>query len=253
MTTVRFSCTVCGAPNASPEDSFSRESGACSTCGGTVRMRAAIAALSIALYGRVYDIARFPNRPRFRGLGMSDWDGYAVRLARVLDYRNTHLDSQPRLDITAVPPRERGRYDFLIAIDVFEHVPPPVGRAFEGAASLLKPGGVLILSVPYTLEERTTERFPNLYDYKLEDDGGSPRLVNRTRDGRTEIFDDLRFHGGTGMTLEMRVFCKRHIEGLLRDAGFCEIHIIDRIDEYGIIYDNPCSHTFIARRASPAT
>jgi hypothetical protein len=31
-------------------------------------------------------------------------------------------------------------------------------------------------------------------------------------------------------------------------VGFGEIQIVDRMPEYGIIYDNPCSHTFIARR-----
>jgi hypothetical protein len=211
-------------------------------------MRAAIAALSLALYGRIYEIARFPERPRFRGLGMSDWDGYADRLSGVLDYRNTYFDTPPSLDITAIPEHERGRNDFLIAIDVFEHVPPPVPCAFEGAASLLKPGGALILSVPYTLEERTVEHFPNLYDYELVDHGGVRRLVNERCDGELEVFDDLRFHGGPGMTLEMRIFCKQHVEQLLRDAGFGDLHIIDHMPEYGIIYDNPCSHTFIARR-----
>ena len=37
-------------------------------------------------------------------------------------------------------------------------------------------------------------------------------------------------------------------EQLLHEAGFGEIRIIDRIAEFGIIYENPCSHTFIARR-----
>jgi SAM-dependent methyltransferase len=211
-------------------------------------MRAAVAALSIGLYGRVYDIDHFPRRPRFRGVGMSDWDGYAARLKRVLDYRNTHLQRRPKLDITAIPRGERSRNDFLISIDVFEHVPPPVSRAFDGAAALLKPGGVLILSVPYTLDERTVEHFPDLHEYRIVEDRGARRLVNKRRDGRTEIFDDPTFHGGVGTTLEMRVFCKRDVEQHLRDAGFGEVDVVDRMPEFGIIYDNPCSRTFVARR-----
>jgi hypothetical protein len=233
-------------------------------------MRAAIAALSLALYGQVYTISRFPKRPRYRGFGMSDWAGYTDRLRRVIDYRNTYFDKSPprgstrwrsaidslrayfdrslQLDITAIPERERGRSDFLMSIDVFEHVPPPVSRAFDGAAALLKPGGALILSAPYTLNESTVEHFPHLYKYKLAEHCGVTFLINKTADGRTEIFDDLHFHGGAGMTLEMRVFCKQHIEQLLKEAGFDDVHIVERIAEYGIIYDNPCSQTFIARR-----
>ncbi|MDP9104696.1 MAG: class I SAM-dependent methyltransferase [Candidatus Eremiobacteraeota bacterium] len=211
-------------------------------------MRAAIAALSLALFGRIYEIARFPKRPRFRGLGLSDWPGYAERLRRVLEYRNTYADRPPLLDITAIPERERGRNDFLLSIDVFEHVPPPVSRAFDGAAALLKPGGALILSVPYTLGERTIEHFPSLHDFSIAHQNGVPFLINTTADGRTERFDDLRFHGGEGLTLEMRLFCKQHVERLLAATGFGDVQTVDRIAESGIIYDNPCSHTFIARR-----
>ncbi len=268
---VEFQCNICETANHCAEASFSREGAFCSGCHSTVRMRAAIAALSLALYGQVYAISRFPERPRFRGLGMSDWAGYSARLRRAVDYRNTYFAKPPArgfarvrrviefvngyadksfpLDITAIPERERGRSDFLISIDVFEHVPPPVSRAFEGAAALLKPGGALILSAPYTLDDRTVEHFPNLHEYELAERCGVTCLINKTADGRMELFDDLRFHGGPGMTLEMRVFCKQHIERLLKDAGFGAVHVVDRIAEYGIIYDNPCSQTFIARRS----
>src|ERR1700736_2766401 len=200
---IEFQCNVCGIANRCPESEFSRESACCSLCGSTVRMRGAIAALSVALYGRAYEIARFPRHPRFRGLGISDWDGYVERLPLVLDYHCTYYDQPPRLDITAVPEAERGRYDFVTAIDVFEHVPPPVSRGFAGAASLLKPGGVLVLSVPYSLDDRTIEHFPNLHDFEIVDHGGAPRLVNTTVDGRVEVFDDRVFHGGGGKKPEM--------------------------------------------------
>jgi hypothetical protein len=73
------------------------------------------------------------------------------------DYKNTHFEKRPKPHITAIPHGERSRNDFLISIDVFERVPPPVSRAFVGVAAPLKPGGVLILSVPYTLGDRTVE------------------------------------------------------------------------------------------------
>lgn len=155
---------------------------------------------------------------------------------------------RPILDITAVQGFEHSRNDFVMSIDVFEHVPPPVYRAFEGAASLLKSGGILVLSVPYTLEEKTVEHFPDLFDYRIAEHGGVKYLINKRRDGRLEMFDELSFHGGAGMTLEMRLFARADIERLLGDAGFHDVRIIDNVPEYGIIYDNECSHTFLARR-----
>jgi SAM-dependent methyltransferase len=244
---LEFRCIVCGTKNRC-ESILSRESGHCSTCGSTVRMRAAIFALSMGLYGRPLDIASFPKRPRFRGVGLSDWDGYAARLRRVLDYRNTRYDRRPALDITAVPERERSRYDFVLSIDVFEHIPPPVGRAFEGAAALLRSGGLLVFSAPYTLDEQTVEHFPHLDTFRLAEHAGVPYLINKRRDGRLEWFDDLVFHGAEGFTLEMRLFARGDIERHLRQAGFGSVTLVDDVPEYGIVYDNACSHTFIARR-----
>jgi SAM-dependent methyltransferase len=51
--------------------------------------------------------------------------------------------------------------------DVLEHVAPPYEQALANLCQLLKPGGVLILTVPMKSEGSTDEHFPELYQYDL--------------------------------------------------------------------------------------
>src|SRR5437879_5782180 len=81
-----------------------------------------------------------------------------------------------------------GPYGCYIAAHGFEHVVPPVSRAVANARRLLKPGGVLIFSVPFSLDADTVEHFPDLNDYRIVKTGGRIRLENRCVDGRMQIF-----------------------------------------------------------------
>ena len=165
----------------------------------------------------------FPYRPDLVGIGLSDWAGYAAGLAARLSYTNTFYHQEPLLDIVD-PPRERwGRCDFLISTDVFEHVPPPVERAFTGSFALLKPGGLLVLTVPFTDVPETVEHFPDLSIFKIVELGGEHVLVNRDAAGRHSVRAGLVFHGGPGDTLEMRVFSRAGTVRLLEQAGFGDI------------------------------
>jgi SAM-dependent methyltransferase len=211
-------------------------------------MRSAIYALSLGLFGEGLPLARFPKRPRYLGLGLSDWDGYARRLRRVLRYTNTFFDRRPYLDITNTPSSEHPQNDFVISIDVFEHVPPPVVNAFFGVAKLLKPGGKLILSVPYSLGGETDEHYPELHQFVIKSIMGVECLINRKRDGALEIFDGLKFHGGIGRTLEMRQFCRAHLLKLLEETGFEPPFIVNSALKWGILYDNECSRTMVATK-----
>jgi hypothetical protein len=211
-------------------------------------MRSVIYALSLGLFEEGLPIRRFPRRVRYRGIGLSDWEGYARRLKNVLRYTNTFFDRRPYMDITNPPAREYLRHDFVISIDVFEHVPPPVVSAFAGVAKLLRSGGKLILSVPYSLASQTEEHYPELNEFVVTRIMGQQCLVNRKRDGSLEIFGNPKFHGGIGKTLEMRQFCRRHVLDLLAEAGFEPPLIIDRAPEWGILYDNECSHTLLATK-----
>lgn len=250
---LHFRCNICGGENVVPAKKLSREESSCSGCRSSVRMRGMIHALSLALFNRSLVISDFPDRKDLVGKGMSDWDGYAVPLAKKLSYQNTYYHKEPRLDITRISDSDRSSVDFLLSTDVFEHVGPPVSLAFENARAMLRGNGVFILSVPYTFSESTVEHFPNLFDYTIEQRNGRRVLCNRTRDGKREEFDDLVFHGGEGDTLELRVFSETGLLDELHRAGFHDVKIVGApFFEYGIYWPKPWSLPIIARVAPPA-
>ena len=92
--------------------------------------------------------------------------------------------------------------------------------AFANVCRLLKPNGVFVLTVPYSLENHTLERFPELHEYTVTRLGQTTVLVNRTRAGLLQVFDNLIFHFGGGATLEMREFSERDLMTMLAEAGF---------------------------------
>jgi len=247
---LHFRCNVCGASEERPRSGFGREVASCSRCGSTVRMRAMVHHVSMALFGRSLALPDFPERKDLRGVGLSDWTGYAKPLAQALDYTNTYYHTDPFLDITQVPDSMAGTCDFVISTDVFEHVIPPVSLAFEGAFRLLKPGGTLVLSVPYMLEEdETREHFPELFDFQVVERRGRHTLVNRRRDGVVEEFDDIVFHGGPGSTLEMRLFAKTALTRALESAGFTDVRFAgEPVPEHGILWLHSWGLPIVARR-----
>ena len=137
----------------------------------------------------------------------------------------------------------------MICSEVFEHIPPPVQPAFENLALLLKPGGLLIFSTPWKPDGTTQEHFPDLYDWACVKLKSGLVLVNRTTDGRLQIYGDLVFHGGPGETLEMRLFARDNLVDHLVKAGLEEIRFarIDESPKFGILFE-PWSLGLTARR-----
>jgi hypothetical protein len=124
-----------------------------------------------------------------------------------------------------------------------------VDRAFCTLSRLLKPAGVLILTTPYSLENETIEHFPGFYETGLTEINGKPVLVNRSEDGRYEVFDRLAFHGGHGSTLEMRIFAESDIRARLAAAGFDTIRFeAAGSKKFGVVFAGPCSLPIIAAR-----
>jgi SAM-dependent methyltransferase len=183
-----------------------------------------------------------------RGLGTSEWEGFAPALANKFDYRNTYLDDEPRLDLKNVSPHLRGQFDFVICSEVLEHVAPPVQPAFDGLYSLLKPGGVLIFSVPYQIDCGTIEHFKDLNEWSLCQVGERQVLVNRKVDGKYEVFDQLRFHGGGSPALEMRIFGKSDLEHRLTLSGFAFQFFDTDYPPFGIYWPQPWSLPLRARK-----
>ena len=241
-------------------------------------MRAIVHLLSCELFGDSLDIADFPDRALV-GVDFSGSPAYARRLARRLEYTNTFFDRRPRLDILELPAEYRNACDFVICSEILEHVAPPVQRAFDNLYAMLKPGGLLVLTVPYQPAAETVEHFPELYEYELVPRGPNPILRsrmflraasraltairigpswilrrprwilrNRTRAGAKQHFEKLTFHGRAGWTLEMRVFSERGLIANLEHAGFGEIALRgEDVPERGILWRHPWSLPVTAR------
>ena len=247
-TIVPFRCNLCGTRNAVALGQLDRERPSCTGCGSNVRFRAMAHLLVRELFGAPAIVDELPMRKDLVGVGLSDDASYARPLAGRLGYVNTWFHTEPRLDIANVAPETTGRYDFLLASDVFEHVVPPVARAFANARRLLKPGGVFVFSVPFSLADDTVEHFPELDDFRLAEEPGGWRLHNRTADGRAQQFDRLIFHGGPGSTLEMRLFSRAALEREFAAAGFASLRVAaEPYLPFGIVWPEPWSLPMVAR------
>jgi hypothetical protein len=248
---IDFVCNVCGSHNygVALERVSNRECQSCIYCGSSLRMRSVIYALSIELFDKPIVLPEFPNDSKIIGLGMSDWDGYAAPLAKKLAYTNTFYHTDPRLDITAIPERLQGKQRFLISSDVFEHIPGhALDAAFYNSRRLLGPDGFFLFTVPFTKSGNTVEHFPSMYDFRVIETAGKRFLYNVTKDGKEEIYDQLIFHGGDGMTLEMRVFSEPDLVQQIKKAGFSSIRIYrDVVPEYGILWPIDWAVPVVAR------
>jgi SAM-dependent methyltransferase len=243
-----FVCNICDHACLVPVEALTREAPTCGRCGSSVRIRSIVHLLSRALFGRSLALRDFPQDKSILGLGLTDLSIYADPLAARLGYRNTFFHAEPRLDITELPDGLEGRHDFVIAADVLQHVRAPVQRAFDNLRRLLKPGGVLVLTLPFDPQEPTLEHFPELGQAELREEGGRRRLHNRRADGSTEVFDDLVFHGGPGFTLELRRFGLLDLLEHCRRAGFADVEVqADAVPERGIIWPKPWSRPLLAR------
>ncbi len=244
-----FTCNVCAALVEAVRDEIDRERPSCERCGSSVRYRSVVHVLSTALFGESIPLPSFPVRPDISGVGLSDWLGYAEPLAEKLSYRNTYYHAEPRLDVTDIPRELCATLDFVICSDVLEHVAPPPAPAFRSLFELLKPGGIVVLTVPYGPEGDVIEHFPDLGEYDVLEFRGRSILVNLTKQGEWQVFEQPVFHGGVGATLEMRVFSRRSLFDFLEDAGFvAAVEYCDDYEPYGILWPKRWSAPFLAQR-----
>ena len=249
MTNLDYRCNLCGTLNNRPAAELVREALSCSKCESSGRLRALAWLISDELFGTPLAMPDFPTIRGWTGMGMSDIDDFAAPLAARFSYSNTYYHKPPLFDVTRPDASLEGQFDFIISSEVLEHVPDPVAPAFDTLYKMLKPDGVLFLTVPYSLQATTVEHFPDLHDFAVTALRDQWVLVNRTRDGRLQTYDNLVFHGGPGSTLEMRVFNEAALRGLLKDAGFQSIRIAgESYPEFGILPDDPWSLPIAARK-----
>ena len=223
-----FVCNVCGTLHCERTADFHREKALCPVCGSNARFRGMVAALGEVLQMPARaPLVDWPDQPNVRGLGMSDWPGYADVLAGKMAYVNTHFDQTPQLDILQPEPQWLGVHDFVLSTDVLEHVLPPVQKAFDHLLALLKPGGWLVFSVPYTTEACTREHYPEIVGFEVVPAYGQQRVVWQRADGALQLDAAPEFHGGAGATLELRVFGCDAVLTHLTQAGFVQVQVMD--------------------------
>jgi SAM-dependent methyltransferase len=247
-----FRCNICGSPCPTPVHRCERDLASCPVCGSNARWRAVVHVLSTELFGESLPLAAFPMRPDIVGIGMSDWPGYAVPLAQKMRYTNTFLHTEPLLDVTQPGDEWMGTLDFVISSDCFEHIVPPVSSAFKGLFDLLKPNGFVVFTTPHATDGPTREHFPDLHDYTITDGPEGMTLTNRTRRGEIQTFRDLRFHGGPGTVLEMRLFTRSSLIDEFARAGFARTTIYGPEPGYGIVWEPWVSVPWSARRGTEA-
>lgn len=223
---IDYRCNICGAANSRMYRRLHRELPDCVRCGSSPRMRGLIHALGLALFGRSAPLPSWPERPDLRGLGFSDNDVYATPLSWKTSFVNTFLDQEPKLDLLSDDWRSYKRVDFLVCAEVLEHVPAPCERALVTLRRLLEPGGIAVLSTPYTDRKQTKEHFTDLNDFEIVRGEDGLAVLNTRVDGVSEILDGhVHLHGGSGLTLEMRVFAEQDLLRLIADTGFrCVVH-----------------------------
>ena len=240
-------CTVCGSPFIANSTEISPKSPNCDKCGATLRWRSVAAIMSMLHSGLASPLPMLAPRKEVKVLGMTCVNSISKELERIYEYVNTFYDREPQYDVSKPCPERSNQYDIVISVEVMEHIAPPVSAGFRNIYDLLKPGGSLILTTPYTLADKTLEHFPDLHDYAIETEDERVYLTNTTLDGVTQVFDDLIFHGGSGFTLEMRRFSLSGLITTLEAAGFKKLCIMrEALPAFGIYYKHKWSLPIVA-------
>ncbi len=246
---VTFTCNICGSCTQAPASFIARERISCTNCGSTMRYRAMVNALALGLYGNNIGLPLIKDGASKRGIGISDARDYAEPLAKVFDYTNTFYHKKPFLDLTGDVTKYLNALDFIMISDVLEHVCPPVERAFSNLFAMLKSGGVCIITVPFTCDHGELEHYPDLNHFTIERRENKYAVINTTVAGERQVFSEPVFHGGAGLTLEMRIFSRASLIRQLKAAGFAEVDVVDEdCAEFGISWGQDPSVPIIARK-----
>ena len=216
------------------------------------RFRAICYVFCKLFYGECKILLNLKENKNLKGIGMSD-SGWSTIFKMKFNYVNTFYHMEPYLNIYNYEHfKNYTDLDFIISSDVFEHIDPypNIQLAFNNLFTMLKSGGYLIFSVPYTHGEHK-EHFPNLFNYEIKNENGNYILYNTTQDNKLETFDNLCFHGGPGNVLEMRVYSKSSIISFLEKAGFIDItfyEINKDMEKYGIFWSDNLSLIISAKK-----
>jgi len=230
MTRQISTCNLCDTQLDSPWESLFREGASCSVCGSSVRMREVVCAVN--------EIENFFEPSQLNIVGLSDADLVAKYFKKKFgdSYQNTFYDSDPKLDIGNLSKRDFGSADILISSDVFEHVFFPLRNSILGAFNLLKPSGMLVLTMPWNTWQDSVEHFPWMVSYKvIQNSDGTHSVIGEDASGQSRNISNPIFHGGPGNTLEMRKINLFVLIDELERCGFTEVKVHNESrPEFGI-------------------
>jgi SAM-dependent methyltransferase len=165
---------------------------------------------------------QWPLQKNLKILESSPRGPYTVMLSDKVDYYPTEYS--PAKIASGTDPRsyadfqnlrfDEGTFDLAIASDVFEHIRKD-DVALAGLFRVLKPGGSLLLTVPYDhSRELTIQR------------------VDTSGERDIHILEP-EYHGGGGSTLTFRNY-GRDFLSVIRKAGFSVAHIDTSLPELGV-------------------
>lgn len=204
------------------------------------RYRAICYILTKELYGDVKIIKELECNKDISGIGITESEWSKI-LENAFNYTNTYVCKDPYFNIYDNNNIDKfNNLDFIVISDTFKHISPYPGilDAFKNLYKMLKPGGVVIFSEPYSLSAHK-EHYPTLYDYEFVNIDNKYTIHNNTIYGDIETFDNLKFHGKPPHTIEMRVFSKNSIKYFFEQSGFIDItfHKITKdMNKYGIYF-----------------
>jgi SAM-dependent methyltransferase len=215
-------CNICGWSGEFLRPEAEREGMLCGNCASSSRLRAVIYWLAKVTGNEPAPLYGWGRNPAVAILESSARGSYPVMLADKFDYYPTEYD--PASIASGKSPRHFADFqnlqfgdsvfDVVIASDVFEHVRDDAA-GYREIHRTLKPGGTMILTVPYVHTQALTLR-------RVDTSGTEDVLLM-----------EPEYHGGGGHTLTYRTY-GRDLLTLLGDTGFAVAHVWTAVPDLGI-------------------
>jgi SAM-dependent methyltransferase len=215
-------CTICGHSGAFLNPEQTREGTQCRNCGASSRHRAVVHTLGMLLGRTGTPLFQWKPDRAIRILESSARGSYPAMMKELFEYYATEYDEtkiaegkQPTeyADFQKLHFADK-HFDVVIASDVFEHVRKD-DQGYREIFRVLKPGGSLLLTVPYDHER--------------------PQTLKRVdTSGPTDVhLLEPEYHGGGGLTLTYRNY-GRDLLDLLTSVGYSVCHLDLEVRQEGI-------------------